>query len=81
VFDSARFHEVLLALDRPVPPVLATLARNGIAGGFDATRDYPELGNTLLVCATETKTPGDIQKFAAALGAAMQGSGTREMHS
>jgi glycine dehydrogenase subunit 1 len=29
--------------------------------------DYPELGNALLVCATETKTDADIAAFASAL--------------
>jgi glycine dehydrogenase subunit 1 len=67
-FGGARFHEALLRLDQPVAPVLEQLARRGIAGGFDASADYPELGNALLVCATETKTSGDIAAYAAALG-------------
>ena len=67
-FTGARFHEALLKLDRPVGPVLENLARRRIAGGFDASADYPELGNALLVCATETKTSADIAAFAGALG-------------
>ena len=66
-FSGARFHEALLRLDRPVGPVLEELARRRIAGGFDASRDFPELGATLLVCATETKTDADIAAYTTAL--------------
>ena len=55
-FAGPRFHEAVLKLDRPVAPVLEALAARGIIGGFDLSRDYPELGNALLVCATETRT-------------------------
>jgi glycine dehydrogenase subunit 1 len=70
-FTGPRFHEALLKLDRPVEPVLGELARRGIVGGFDASADYPELGPALLVCATETKTSGDIARYAAALRAVL----------
>jgi glycine dehydrogenase subunit 1 len=66
-FDRPRFHECVLLLDRPVAPVIAELARRGIIGGYDLSTDYPELGNALLVCATETRTKEDIQKYADAL--------------
>jgi glycine dehydrogenase subunit 1 len=69
--SGARFHEALLRLDRSVGPVLAALAERGIAGGYDASRDYPELGNVLLVCATETKTGADLEAFATALRAVL----------
>ncbi len=63
-FERPRFHEAVLQLDRPVAPVLAELASRGIVGGFDLSNDYPELGNALLVCATETRSSEDIQKYA-----------------
>jgi glycine dehydrogenase subunit 1 len=66
-FDRSRFHEAVLLLDRPVAPVLAELARRGIVGGVDISADYPELGNALLVCATETRTAADIETYADAL--------------
>src|SRR5262245_43408257 len=66
-FDKPRFHEAVLQLDRPVAPVIAELARRGIVGGFDLSNDYPELGNALLVCATETRTREDIKAYADAL--------------
>ena len=33
-----------------------------------SARDYPELGDALLVCATETRTTADIETYARALG-------------
>jgi glycine dehydrogenase subunit 1 len=66
-FDRARFHEAVLLLDRPVAPVIEQLAARGIIGGYDLSGDYPELGNALLVCATETRTSEDIARYADAL--------------
>src|SRR5262245_47218662 len=66
-FEKPRFHEAVLLLDRPVAPVLLELARRGIVGGVDLSTDYPELGNALLVCATETRTAADIKAYADAL--------------
>jgi glycine dehydrogenase subunit 1 len=67
-FPGPRFHEAVLKLDRPAAPVLAALAAEGIIGGYDLARDYPELGDALLVCATETRTRADIEAYAKALG-------------
>jgi glycine dehydrogenase subunit 1 len=66
-FNSPFFHESVVLLDRPVAPVLRSLASHGILGGLDLSEYYPELGNALLVCATETKTTADIERFAQAL--------------
>jgi glycine dehydrogenase subunit 1 len=67
-FAGPRFHESVLRLDRPVAPVLEALAAEGIVGGFDLARDYPELGHALLACATETRSSQDIETYARALG-------------
>lgn len=66
-FGTARFHEAVLLLDRPVAPVLAALAARGIEGGFDLSAHYPEMGAALLVCATEARGAQDIADYAAAL--------------
>jgi glycine dehydrogenase subunit 1 len=71
-FDQPRFHEAVLLLDRPIPPVLQALAARGIIGGLDLTELYPELGPALLVCATEIKTAADIETYANALGEALK---------
>src|SRR6056297_2182574 len=67
VFSGPFFHESVLRLDCPVEPVLEALARRGIPGGYGLSRDYPELGNALLVCATETRTASDIESYFQAL--------------
>jgi glycine dehydrogenase subunit 1 len=66
-FTSPCFHEAVIVLDRPVAPVLKALESRGILGGFSLAEHYPELGNALLVCATETKTKEDIEAYASAL--------------
>jgi glycine dehydrogenase subunit 1 len=70
-FDAPRFHEAVLTLDRPAAPLLAALAERGIAGGLDLSAAYPELGHSLLVCATETKIEADIETYARVLGELM----------
>ena len=67
LFEGPHFHEVALRLDRPVAPVLEALAERDILGGYDLSISCPELGNALLVCATETKTDADIDMYIAAL--------------
>jgi glycine dehydrogenase subunit 1 len=73
-FTRPVFHECVLTLDRPVGGVLEQLAEVGIQGGLDLTDYYPELGPALLVCATETKSPADIETYAAALGGILKGT-------
>ena len=67
VFDRPCFHETVLRLPTPAAEVLAALDQKGILGGFDLSPAYPELGNAMLICATETKTDDDIAQYAAAL--------------
>lgn len=67
LFNGPRFHEAVLQFDKPVSQVLEALAMQGIAGGYDLTKHYPELGNALLVCATETRTTEDIEQYARVL--------------
>ena len=73
-FDRPRFHEAVLLLDRPVAGVLEALAVRGIVGGCDLSARYPALGHALLVCATESRTPDDIDAYACALGEVMTGA-------
>ncbi len=71
-FSGPHFHETVLKFNRPVGPVLAALAERGILGGYDLSADFPELGDALLVCATETKLDQDIEAYARALGEVMR---------
>ena len=72
VFGKPENRPAVRALDRPAAPVLRALAGRGIIGGLDLAGYYPELGNALLVCATETKTSADIERYRAALSEALQ---------
>ena len=70
-FSTARFHEAVLLLERPVAPLLEELAARGIEAGLDLAPWFPELGPALLVCATETRSLADISAYEAALNAAL----------
>ncbi|MBN8760842.1 MAG: glycine dehydrogenase (aminomethyl-transferring) [Thiobacillus sp. 65-69] len=63
-FASPTFHEVVLQLDDKASDVLRALRAQGILGGYDLTAAYPELGNAILVCVTETKTAADLDRYA-----------------
>ena len=67
LFTGPYFHEAAIRLNAPVAGVLDELSKRNILGGYDLSADYSELGNALLVCATETKTDADIAAFASAL--------------
>jgi len=71
-FGGPRFHEAVLQLDRKVSDVLDALAQRGVVGGYDLSRQYPDLGNALLVCATEMRTDEDVAQYAAALNEVMK---------
>ena len=72
-FSGPRFHEAVLQLDISVATALNELEAQGITGGYDLTYLYPELGHALMVCATETKTVADLEKFADHLARIMGG--------
>ncbi|MFW2374119.1 MAG: aminomethyl-transferring glycine dehydrogenase subunit GcvPA [Gammaproteobacteria bacterium] len=62
-FATPFFHEAVLQLDKPVSEVLEKLEQGNILGGYDLSADYPDLGNALLVCATEMRTESDIEHY------------------
>ncbi len=70
-FNSPIFHESALLLDKPVNEVLEALAEQDIHGGYDLSMDYPELGNAMLVCATELRTEEEIMAYRTALQAVL----------
>ena len=63
-FSGPVFHEFVVQFNAPVADVLQALKVQGILGGLALTQDYPELGNALLVCATETKSAADLNRYA-----------------
>lgn len=66
-FSRPVFHEAVVRLSKPVREVLAALEQDNLLGGHALDEHYPELGDTILVCATETKTTADLGAYAAHL--------------
>lgn len=71
-FNGAVFHECVIMLPKPAPAVLKALETQGILGGLALADDYPALANAVVVCATETKTAADLDRYAAALAQALR---------
>lgn len=63
VFQAPFFHEAVMQFDLPLADIQRALSAQGIIGGYALAEDYPELGNSLLVCATETKTAADLDAY------------------
>lgn len=63
IFSGSMFYEAAITLPMPAESVLQKLKIQKILGGLDLKEYYPELGQTILVCATETKIPADLVKF------------------
>jgi len=68
VFSRPSFHEAVIRFtDRSVEAVLEQLQQHGILGGYNLKQHFPELGEAMMVCATETKTDDDLSHFAKTL--------------
>lgn len=67
VFSAPNFHEAVIQVPHKASDVLQKLAAQKIQGGVDLGAFYPGLENCILLCATETKTAADLDKYAAAL--------------
>lgn len=72
VFTRPFFHEAVLRLPQPVIDVLPQLTAEGVLGGYNLTSEFPQLGECILVCATETRTQEDLQKFADSLSSILK---------
>jgi glycine dehydrogenase subunit 1 len=71
LFDRPFFHERAFVLPKAASEVIEALASERIVAGVALGEEYPELGDALLVCATETRTADDITRFVSALGAVL----------
>jgi glycine dehydrogenase subunit 1 len=80
VFEGFFFHELALRLPQSVDEVLLKMAKHKIQAGISLRKFYPELGEVLLVCVTETKTPEDIQHFTEKLAEAVNLSAKEASH-
>jgi len=67
-FASPNFHECVIKFKGVTAgEVLDALMADGVLGGFSLTTAYPELGEAIVICATETKTAADITAYRDAL--------------
>jgi glycine dehydrogenase subunit 1 len=63
VFTGAGFHEAVVHVSIPVNDLLRAMEAQGILAGYNLTHEFPELGECMLVCATETRTSADLEKY------------------
>ncbi len=63
LFSSPVFHESVLKINATPKNVLRSLAAHNVLGGYDLSAEYPELGDAILVCATEKRTEQQIEDF------------------
>lgn len=68
--DRAAFREVVLISEEPVEQLNKRLLEAGILGGYDLSKDYPELGNAWLLCVTEQRTKDEIDRLVEVAGGA-----------
>jgi glycine dehydrogenase subunit 1 len=67
LFARPFFDEFVVRAPVPAAELNARLRERGLVGGYDLAHDYPELGNAVLFCVTETRTRADIDGLVAAL--------------
>jgi glycine dehydrogenase subunit 1 len=54
------FHEFVVRCPRPVAEINAHLMEQGIIGGYDVGKDYPDFKDHMLVCVTEMNSREEI---------------------
>ena len=59
-------------MPKPASDVIEALAAERIVGGVSLGEEFPQHGDPLLVCTTETKSGADLDAFARALENALR---------
>ena len=67
IFKGSIFNEFVVRTKKDPEKVITSLLKKNINPGLRLSPWYPELKNTLLICATETKTKEDLDRFVEAL--------------
>jgi glycine dehydrogenase subunit 1 len=62
-FERPCFHEAVMTSTLPLKRLLRPLYAHNLQPGYVLTDDYPQLGESMLVCATETKTEEDLDLY------------------
>ncbi|KZL90752.1 aminomethyl-transferring glycine dehydrogenase subunit GcvPA [Clostridium magnum] len=63
-FNKPFFKEFVLTSSNSVEEVNKVLLQNRIIGGYDIGKEYPLYKNSMLICVTEKRTKGEIDKLA-----------------
>ena len=66
-FNDPFFKEFVITMDKPVEQVNHLLVEQGFLGGYDLSKEYPELGNAMLLAVTEKRTREEMDAFVSAL--------------
>ena len=64
-FAGDHFHEMVFDFGPDAAGRVARMSGAGVLAGYPLGSDYPELANCVLACATETKTPQDLDRYVA----------------
>jgi len=62
------FNEFVIRCGKDPFRIIGGLLKQGIIGGLPLGRVYPDMKNCMFICATETRTKADLDKFADILG-------------
>ncbi|QQZ10879.1 aminomethyl-transferring glycine dehydrogenase subunit GcvPA [Heyndrickxia vini] len=62
-FEGPSFNEFVIQLNKPVKEFNKHLLSKGIIGGYDLSRDYPQMDNCMLVAVTELRTKDEIDQL------------------
>ena len=66
-FKGESFNEFVVTCPEPVTALRQRLEPQGILAGIDLVKDYPDLGNGLLICVTEQNSREQIDRLISAL--------------
>lgn len=66
-FTGPSFNEFVVTIPRRAAEVLSSLQQQGILGGIDLARFYPQMTDRMLICVTEQHSRAEIDTLVAAL--------------
>ncbi|MCP3025706.1 aminomethyl-transferring glycine dehydrogenase subunit GcvPA [Halobacillus sp. A5] len=67
-FTGAFFNEIVVKLNQDVDMVNRKLLEKGIIGGYNLSRDFPELSSHMLLAITEIRTKEEVDQFIKEVG-------------
>lgn len=70
--EGSVFREMPFAFDTDIAKLNDALLEQGFIGGYDLTKDYPALGNAMLLCTTEKRSKEEIDALVAAIKIALE---------